>query len=150
VLWHAGAVCQRQQPIAVEANKKLQDISSALRSLLDMLADCIKQPDDKYSGDVAAMPIRVMKCNTQGWVTKGTTVEYEYEEARQGFGHWLAQVQSRSTGGEGGEFTVCCCSACQTAQCVLLQLLAAMSTSIYFASILKNSTIFKSGRAREQ
>jgi hypothetical protein len=33
---------------------------------------------------------------------KAVVVEYEVEEPRRGWGHWIAQVQSRSTGGEGG------------------------------------------------
>lgn len=96
-----------QQPIAAEVNTKLEVLRERLQTLLSALKDCILNPSrencNRTEGDAMQSALIITKCRTRrALVRQSTHVNYEYENSRQGFGHWVAQVQSRSTGGEGG------------------------------------------------
>jgi hypothetical protein len=110
LLYGSDAASRLQTPIVAEANKKLEEIRSMLESLLVMLEECVKRPGSAQmdlchaTSDASLPAITVTQCYSYQQYVYQTVVavEYEFSESRQGFGHWVAQVQSRSTGGEGG------------------------------------------------
>lgn len=112
----ADVTCRLEQPIAVEANKRLADICSNVESLLGMLEDCIKRPNGNQlkwhtaSDSTITVTNFYVQSDTILNSQNSVTVQYKYSEGRQGFGQWIAQVQSRSAGGEGGGLFLCCCS----------------------------------------
>jgi hypothetical protein len=101
---HAVAVQRHREQLTMEANRRLCGIRESVGAMLDAFKQLIEVPQGHE-----ALAVNVISLHPeQGpWdASARTEIRLQKLQHTYTFGHWLAQIQARSTGGETGVIAI--------------------------------------------